>query len=300
MRDISFGQYYPVKSFVHNIDARIKILVTFLYMVSVFFIVSYTTFFCMFALLTIIIAISRVPFRIVFKSINGLLFLLIFTGIINIFFTSAGNVILPIKIGQLVVNITDQGINFAIKMALRFSLLVLGSSILTFTTTPTELTDALEVLLKPLTYIKIPVHDLAIIMSIALRFIPGLMEETDKIMMAQKARGANLDSGNFFKKIKAMLPVLIPLFVSAFRRADELADALDARCYNASNKRTKMKVFKLKITDVISFLVFAALIVLIFLDKYYVGAMVPSPDLGGFEVQGLDIFVHRLILRITG
>ena len=294
MRDISFGQYYPVKSFVHSIDARIKILLTLLYMVSVFFIVSYTAFFFMFVFLTVIIAVSHVPYRIVLKSIKGLLFLLIFTAIINIFFTSSGNVLLPIKIGQLVINITDQGINFAIKMALRFSLLVLGSSVLTFTTTPTELTDALEVLLKPLTYIKIPVHDLAIIMSLALRFIPGLMEETDKIMMAQKARGANLDSGNFFKKIKAMLPVLIPLFVSAFRRADELADALDARCYNASNKRTKMKVFKLKATDIISFFVFVAIVVLIFLDKYLVGNFVASPDLGGFEVQGLDIFIYNL------
>ena len=300
MRDISFGQYYPVKSFVHNIDARIKIFVTLLYMISVFFIVSYTTFVCMFALLMIIIAISHVPYRIVFRSIRGLIFLLIFTAIINIFFTLSGNSLLSFNIGKLVISITDQGINFAIKMALRFSLLVLGSSILTFTTTPTELTDALEVLLKPLTYIKIPVHDLAIIMSIALRFIPGLMEETDKIMMAQKARGANLDSGNFFKKIKAMLPVLIPLFVSAFRRADELADALDARCYNASNKRTKMKVFKLKATDLISFFVFVALVVLIFLDKYYIGAMVPSPDLGGFDVQGLDIFVYNLIKSISG
>ena len=240
------------------------------------------------------------PYKIVLRSIKGLLFLLIFTAIINIFFTSSGNSLLSFNIGKLVISITDQGINFAIKMALRFSLLVLGSSILTFTTTPTELTDALEVLLKPLTYVKIPVHDLAIIMSIALRFIPGLMEETDKIMMAQKARGANLDSGNFFKKIKAMLPVLIPLFVSAFRRADELADALDARCYNASNKRTKRKVFKLKATDLISFIVFTALVVLIFLDKYYIGAMVPSPDLGGFEVQGLDIFVYNLIKMITG
>ncbi|MCI8421186.1 MAG: energy-coupling factor transporter transmembrane protein EcfT [Clostridia bacterium] len=300
MRDISFGQYYPVKSFVHNIDARIKIFVTLLYMISVFFIVSYTTFVCMFALLMIIIAISHVPYRIVFRSIRGLIFLLIFTAIINIFFTLSGNVLLPIKIGKLVINITDQGINFAIKMALRFSLLVLGSSILTFTTTPTELTDALEVILKPLTYIKIPVHDLAIIMSIALRFIPGLMDETDKIMMAQKARGANLDSGNFFKKIKAMLPVLIPLFVSAFRRADELADALDARCYNASGKRTKMKVFKLKTTDLVAFFAFVALVVLIFLDKYLIGAMVTPPDLGGFEVQGLDIFVYRLIMTITG
>ncbi len=195
MRDISFGQYYPVSSFIHSIDARIKILVTLLFMVTVFFIVSYTAFVFMFFLLALVIAISHVPYKIVLKTIKGILFLLIFTALINIFFTSSGNVLIPIKMGQLVINITDQGINFAIKMALRFTLLVLGSSVLTLTTTPTELTDALEYLLKPLKLIKIPVHDLAIIMSIALRFIPGLVEETDKIMMAQKARGANLDSG---------------------------------------------------------------------------------------------------------
>ena len=135
-------------------------------------------------------------------------------------------------------------------------------------------------------------------MSIALRFIPGLVEETDKIMMAQKARGANLDSGNLFKKIKAMLPVLIPLFVSAFRRADELADALDARCYNASPTRTKMKVFKVKASDIAAFVGFAILMTMILLDKYYVGSFVSAPDLNGFEVQGLDIFIYNIIYRI--
>ncbi|MDE5990926.1 MAG: energy-coupling factor transporter transmembrane protein EcfT, partial [Clostridia bacterium] len=252
MRDITFGQYYPVASSIHKIDARIKILVTLLFMITVFFIVSYSAFAFMFFMLALVIAISHVPYKIVLKTIKGILFLLIFTALINIFFTSSGNVLVSTRI----LSITDQGINFAIKMALRFTLLVLGSSILTLTTTPTELTDALEYLLKPLKIIKIPVHDLAIIMSIALRFIPGLVEETDKIMMAQKARGANLDSGNLFKKIKAMLPVLIPLFVSAFRRADELADALDARCYNASPTRTKMEVFKVKASDIAAFVGF--------------------------------------------
>lgn len=298
MRDISFGQYYPVSSFIHSIDARIKILVTLLFMVTVFFIVSYTAFVFMFFLLALVIAISHVPYKIVLKTIKGILFLLIFTALINIFFTSSGNVLIPIKMGQLVINITDQGINFAIKMALRFTLLVLGSSVLTLTTTPTELTDALEYLLKPLKLIKIPVHDLAIIMSIALRFIPGLVEETDKIMMAQKARGANLDSGNLFKKIKAMLPVLIPLVVSAFRRADELADALDARCYNASTTRTKMKVFKIKASDIIMFVGFAAVMTAILLDKYYVGTFITPPDLNGFEVQGLDIFIYNIFNKI--
>lgn len=294
MRDISFGQYYPVKSFIHSLDARIKILVTFLFMISVFFIVSYTMFVFMFLAVTVVIAVSHVPFKIVLKTIKGILFLLIFTAIINIFFTSSGNVLVPIHIGRIDMSITDQGINFAVKMAMRFTLLVIGSSILTFTTTPTELTDALEFLLKPLTYIKIPVHDLAIIMSIALRFIPGLVEETDKIMMAQKARGADIDSTNIFKKIKAMLPVLIPLFVSAFRRADELADALDARCYNASSKRTKMKVFKCKASDILAFFAVLLFIVIIFLDKYLVGSLLTAPDLGGFEVQGLDIFLYNL------
>ncbi|MDE6188724.1 MAG: energy-coupling factor transporter transmembrane protein EcfT [Clostridia bacterium] len=300
MRDISFGQYYPVNSFIHNLDARVKILVTLLFMVSVFFIVSYTAFAFMFLLLTLTIAVSRVPFRIVAKTIEGILFLLIFTALINIFFTSSGNVLVPIRMGgNVVLNITDQGINFAIKMAFRFTLLVLGSSLLTLTTTPTELTDALEFLLKPLKLIRIPVHDLAIIMSIALRFIPGLVEETDKIMMAQKARGASLDSGNLFKKIKAMLPVLIPLFVSAFRRADELADALDARCYNASSTRTKLKVFKIKPMDIFVFVGFAVVLTAILLDKYFVGKYVPSPDLGGFEVQGLDVLIYNFIRSVV-
>ncbi|MDE7079626.1 MAG: energy-coupling factor transporter transmembrane protein EcfT [Clostridia bacterium] len=294
MRDITFGQYYPVASSIHKIDARIKILVTLLFMITVFFIVSYSAFAFMFFMLALVIAISHVPYKIVLKTIKGILFLLIFTALINIFFTSSGNVLVSTRI----LSITDQGINFAIKMALRFTLLVLGSSILTLTTTPTELTDALEYLLKPLKIIKIPVHDLAIIMSIALRFIPGLVEETDKIMMAQKARGANLDSGNLFKKIKAMLPVLIPLFVSAFRRADELADALDARCYNASPTRTKMKVFKVKASDIAAFVGFAILMTIILLDKYYVGSFVSAPDLNGFEVQGLDIFIYNIIYRI--
>lgn len=300
MRDISFGQYYPVKSFVHSIDARVKILATLLYMIMVFFIVSYSMFLVMFVALTIVIAISHIPYRIVLKSIKGILFLLIFTAIINVFFTSSGNVVVPLYLGKLNISITDQGINFAVKMALRFTLLVLGSSILTLTTTPTELTDALESLLKPLSYIKVPVHDLAIIMSIALRFIPGLIEETDKIMMAQKARGADIDSSNFFKKIKAMLPVLIPLFVSALRKADELADALDARCYNVSPNRTKMKVFKLKFTDILALLAIIVLAVLIFLDKYLVGGMLAMPDLGGFEIQGLDILIYNLFAGVAG
>lgn len=295
MRDISFGQYYPVKSFIHNIDARIKILITLVYMVSVFFVASYTAFAFMFTMLFFVIAISRIPFRIVFKSIKGIWFLLLFTAILNIFFNSNGNVIWFFSLGKMIINITDQGINFAIKMAFRFTLLILGSSLLTFTTTPTQLTDALEYLLAPLKIIKIPVHDLAIIMTIALRFIPGIMDETDKIMMAQKARGANLDSGNVFKKIKAMLPVLIPLFVSAFRRADELADALDARCYNASPVRTKMKVFKLRFSDVMAFAAFLMLITCIFLDKYLVGNFIAPPDLNGFEVSGLDILIYSFI-----
>lgn len=299
MRDISFGQYYPVNSFIHNIDARIKILVTLLFMISVFFIVSYTAFAFMFLLVIVVIAVSHVPYRIVGKTIEGILFLLIFTAIINIFFTSSGNVLVSIPLGKSVINITDQGINFAIKMACRFTLLVVGSSLLTLTTTPTELTDALEYLLRPLKLVKVPVHDLAIIMSIALRFIPGLVEETDKIMMAQKARGANLDSGNLFKKIKAMLPVLIPLFVSAFRRADELADALDARCYNASSTRTKLKVFKIKATDILAFVGFAAIMTAILLDKYYVGSFASAPDLGGFEVQGLDVLIYNFLRSVV-
>ena len=281
MKDVTFGQYYPAESVIHRLDARAKIIFSLLYMIGIFFVVSYTMYLAVFVFLVSVVALAKIPLKLMFKSVKAILFILFFTAIINVLFYKQGNVLVE----WWKIRITDEGINFAIKMVLRLSLLVMGTSLLTFTTTPTALTDAIESLLKPLTYIKVPVHDLAIIMSIALRFIPGLIEETDKIMMAQKARGANLDTGNFVQKIKAMLPVLIPLFVSAFRRADELADALDSRCYNASPNRTKMKVLKYEWRDLVGLLIVVALFVAILLDKYLVGG------------EGIFVGIDRLIAQ---
>ncbi|MEG2413076.1 MAG: energy-coupling factor transporter transmembrane component T [Clostridia bacterium] len=284
MRDISFGQYYPTNSIIHRLDARIKLIITILYMVSIFFVVSYTAYMVIFLGLITITLVSRIPVKTLFRSVKAILLILFFTSMLNLFFFKDGKVLCE----WWIFRITDRGIDFAVKMILRLALLVMGSSLLTFTTTPTELTDAIEYLLTPLKLVKVPVHDIALIMSIALRFIPGLIDETDKIMMAQKARGANLDTGNFFQRIKAMLPILIPLLVGAFRHADELADALDARCYSASPKRTKMKVFHLTFKDFVAMFLMIALTVLIMLEKYLVGG-------SGFFV-GMD----RIILACFG
>lgn len=236
-----------------------------LFMIFIFFVKSYIVYLAVLIFLIATSLIAKIPLRSVFKSIKGVLFLVLFTVIINLFAYSKGTPIFHWWIFRM----TWEGIDFACKMALRLIFLVMGTAILTLTTTPMELTDGIESLLKPLKYIKVPVHDIALIMSIALRFIPGIMDETDKIMMAQKARGAALDTGKFYEKTKAMLPVLIPLFVSAFRRADELADALDSRCYNATAKRTKMKKLKFSYRDIVALVVVASLITLICLDKYY-------------------------------
>ncbi len=263
----SFGQYYPADSVIHRMDPRCKILLTIIYMVAIFLVKSYLGYVTTMLLLLSTVFISKVPLKVVIKSIKAVLFLLIFTLIINLLFYKQGTVL----VSWWKITITWQGIDYAVKMLFRLTLLVMGASMLTFTTTATELTDGIESLLYPLKFIKVPVHDIAIIMSIALRFIPTLVEETQKIMNAQKARGAQIDTGGFFTRVKAMLPILIPLFVSAFRRADELADALDARCYNASDKRTKMKVLRFRLADYMSLLLIAIFVAGICVDAYAFG-----------------------------
>ena len=269
MKDVTFGQYYPTNSVIHRLDPRAKLIFALVYMITIFFVASYCGYALVALFLVAVTLIAKVPLKTLLRSVKAILVIMIFTAIINIFFYHDGRVLVDWGLIQ----ITLGGIDFAIKMALRISLLVMGTSLLSFTTTPVELTDALESLLKPLSYIKVPVHDIALIMSIALRFIPGLMEETDKIMMAQKARGAEIDTGGLIKKVKAMLPVLIPLFVSAIRRADELADALDARCYNATKHRTKMKLLKFTFKDAVAAFAVAAFVTLILLDKYLLGGL---------------------------
>lgn len=256
VRDISFGQYYPGESFLHKMDSRAKILLAIVYIVMVFLCNSFYSYAVIFGFLIFIALVSQVPIKSILKSVKSILFLVIITATINILFYREGQILFSFwKIA-----ITKEGLIFSAKMAMRLLFLVTGTTLVTLTTTPMNLTDGMESLMSPLKKIKFPVHDVAIIMSIALRFVPSLMEEIDKIMMAQKARGAAFDSGGLIKRAKSFLPILIPLFVSAFRRADELALALDARCYNATKNRTKMKVLKLGYRDFV-----ASFITMIFL-----------------------------------
>jgi len=258
-RDLTLGQYYPVESFVHKLDPRVKFIIMTMYIVGVFLVKHMYGFIVVAAFAILSTLISRVPILSVLKSLKGILFIVIFTAILNVFFHKEGRVYFTI--GKLLV--TEGGVFFAVKMALRLILLVLGTTLLTYTTTPMALTDGLERLMTPLSWIKIPVHDIAIIMSISLRFIPILMEEVQKIMKAQRARGAEFDKGGLIKRAKALLPILIPLFISAFRRADELALALDARCYNATPNRTRYKKLKFTYRDLIALLSGISYIVLI-------------------------------------
>ena len=233
---ITLGQYYQTDSVLHRLDPRVKLVGTFAYLISLFVVDSLPGYLLAALFLAVMIKLSNVPFRYIVRGMKTILFLLIITVCFNLFLTP-GEVIWEFWIFKM----TREGLNFAIKMAIRLSLLILGSSIMTLTTTPTQLTDALESLMRPLKKVRVPVHEIAMMMSIALRFIPILMEETDKIMKAQIARGADFESRNLIKKIKSMVPLLVPLFISAFRRANDLAMAMEARCYRGGEGRTKMK-----------------------------------------------------------
>ena len=265
-RDVAFGQYYPGNSFLHKMDARVKMVLSLVYLICIFFIQSFFGFGVIFFLLAIIVAASKVPVRSVLKSIKPILILLIFTTLLNLFFNLEGETLVQ----WWIFRITTGGLIFSAKMILRLVLLVMGMSMLTLTTTPVDLTAAIESLLKPLNVVHFPVHELAFIMSIALRLIPSIMEETDRIIRAQKARGADFESGNIFKRAKAFIPILIPLFIGAFKRAEELAVAMDARCYKGAKGRTKMKILKCGWRDavgaVLLVLFFAAVITLNYLE----------------------------------
>ena len=254
LSDVTFGQYYPVSSPVHKMDPRVKILLSILFIVAVFFVRTYSGYGVLLILLLLSIVVARVKITAVLKSIKALIFLIVITALLNLLFTKTGNLVWE----WWIISITDDGIRLTVMMALRLLFLVMGTSVLTLTTTPIELTDGIESLLTPLKLIRFPVHDLAIIMSIALRFVPTLMEETDKIIMAQKSRGADFESGNIFKRIRALVPVIIPLFVSAFKRAEELSYAMDARCYNASKKRTRYRKMSIHFRDIAASLIYIA------------------------------------------
>lgn len=259
MKDISLGQFYPADSFTHKMDPRAKLVLVVAFIVMAFLAKNFLSYFAVMICVVSATLVSRIPITKVLKSIKAIIFILVFTGILNLLFYNGDTVLWE----WWRVKITVEGIIFSIKMVLRLVLLVMGTTLLTYTTTPTAITDGMESLMKPLKYIKVPVHDIAVIMSIALRFIPIISEEVDKIMMAQKARGAAFDNGGLLKRAKALLPVLIPLFISAFRRAEELASALDARCYNATPNRTRYKVMKFSWRDLIGVIGVAVFIVLV-------------------------------------
>ena len=249
IRDITIGQYYPANSKLHRLDPRVKIVCTLLYLISLFLINNIVGYIVAAVFLATMIRISKVPFKFIGKGLKPVIMLLMITVLFNLFLTNSGNVIFSFWI----LKVTDEGLRTAIFMAIRLIFLILGSSLMTFTTTPNALTDGIEKLLWPLQKIKFPVHEIAMMMSIALRFIPILLEETDKIMKAQIARGADLENGNIIQKAKAMIPILVPLFVSAFRRANDLAMAMEARCYRGGEGRTKMKPLVYKKYDHVAY-----------------------------------------------
>lgn len=251
IRDITIGQYYPAESIVHRLDPRVKLFGTMLFLISVFSFRGIAGFLLITVFLAAAIRISGVPFGYMVRGLRAILVLMVITAFFNLFLTSSPNVVWEWKW----LRITEEGIETAVKMVLRLIYLILGTSLMTLTTTPNELTDGLEKALRPLQAVRVPVHEIAMMMAIALRFIPILIEETDKIMRAQMARGADFENGNLIQRAKAMVPLLVPLFISAFRRANDLAMAMEARCYRGGAGRTKMKPLRYAKRDYIAYLI---------------------------------------------
>lgn len=257
IRDITIGQYYPSNSSIHKLDPRVKILSTFAYIISLFLVDNYIGYLVIALFVYLLTKISRIPLKFILKGLRAIFIIILFTVVLNIFM-APGDTILY-EFGW--VKVTLEGLELAIKMVARLVLLIVGSSLLTLTTSPIELTDGIEALLKPFSKIGVPAHEIAMMMSISLRFIPILLEETDKIMKAQMARGADFESGGLIKRAKALIPILVPLFISAFRRADELAMAMEARCYRGGENRTRMKKLVLEGADYLAGMVMCCLII---------------------------------------
>ena len=250
LKDITLGQYFPGDTVVHRLDPRTKLLLTIVYIAALFIANNWAGYILVFLCLVGVMALSHIRPRAVLKGLKPLIFIIVFTAVLNLFFTSGDDYIFHWRF----IKITWTGLRHAVAMVVRVILLVAGTFLLTYTTSPLSITDGLERLLSPLKKLKVPVYELSLMMSIALRFIPTLIEETDRILSAQKARGADMETGSLTERAKALLPMLIPLFVSAFRRADELAVAMECRCYNGGQGRTRMKVLKLCRRDVSAFI----------------------------------------------
>ena len=259
LKDITLGQYFPGTSVIHRLDPRTKLLGVILYIVALFLAKSWISYGVVLAFLILAISVSKIPPKSIVSGMKPLVVILIFTGVLNLFYSDGGVVL--VKIWKL--TITSEGLTRAIFMTSRILMLISGTFLLTYTTSPIALTDGLESLLGPLKKLHVPVHELSMMMCIALRFIPTLIEETDKIMNAQKARGADFENGSIIDRAKALIPVLVPLFISAFRRADELATAMECRCYQGGEGRTKMKLLRYGRNDFFAFGGLAALIAVI-------------------------------------
>ncbi len=253
LRDITLGQYYQTDSMIHRLDPRVKLVATMIFIISLFTVKNFIGYIAAAVFLIVIIKLSNVPFKYMIKGMKAILFLLVITVGFNLFLTPGDPLISFWKI-----TITREGVSIAVSMAIRLSFLIIGSSVMTLTTTPNNLTDGMEKLLNPLKVFKLPVHEVSMMMSIALRFIPILLEETDKIMKAQIARGADFESGNLIKRAKSLVPLLVPLFISAFRRANDLAMAMEARCYRGGENRTKMKPLKYHKADRLAYVIIYA------------------------------------------
>ncbi len=269
MKNITIGQYYPADSILHRLDPRVKFLGTLVFIVSLFLVKGFLGYAFVTVVLATLIRLSRVPFGLMLKGMKAIIFILIITIIFNMLFTPGEAVFSVWKL-----TVTKEGIVQAFRMAVRLSYLIIGSSIMTLTTTPNQLTDAMENLFNPLKVIKVPVHEISMMMSIALRFIPILMEETDKIMKAQIARGADFESGNIIKRVMNMVPLLVPLFVSAFQRANDLAMAMEARCYHGGEGRTQMKPLRYEKRDYIAYILMAGFLAAAILFRIFGGGLV--------------------------
>ncbi|MBU3188571.1 energy-coupling factor transporter transmembrane protein EcfT [Clostridium bowmanii] len=264
IKDITIGQYIPGESFVHKLDPRVKILVSLLFIVDLFLVNNFEGYLFVIIFLIVTILISKLSFKYIYSGLKPILILLLITAVLNIFMTTGKQ---PAIFHWGFINVYKEGLIIAAFMIVRLVFLIMGTSILTLTTSPIELTDGIEKLLNPFKRIGVPAHELAMMMTIALRFIPTLMDETDKIMKAQMARGADFESGNLIRRAKSLIPILVPLFISSFRRADELAMAMESRCYKGGEGRTRMKQLKITRKDYIASFAFTLLFVVTIISR---------------------------------
>jgi energy-coupling factor transport system permease protein len=265
LKDITIGQYISGDSVIHKLDPRTKFINTFIYMILLFIAGTFTEFSMLMLFLIAVIYISKISFKFILKAVKPIFIFILITVVLNVFMTPGAHIIF--KFGFL--KITSEGLYFASITCIRLIMLIIGASMLTYTTSPLEITDGMESIMKPLKKVHVPVHEIAMMMSIALRFIPTLIDETDKIMKAQKSRGADIDSGKFRDRIKAVIPVLVPLFINSFKRADELAIAMESRCYRGSEGRTKMKQLKYSKIDFYSYGIILLLVLALVIIKIY-------------------------------